>query len=608
MFLDDHPKARWLHNTAEAYLLPSHQAYGSPILRHAPNDAAVSFVQGRCIPDQWSVKPSSVDACNGPENMFPLPIDRYGTAHMYSLSDSAYTPETFMVDDLQLEVHNTPCGSFVTNKDGILVAPPGNSSLFAQKLSPMLKHSPKSFGKGDVRFNGVPMGSIVANQQPFTFSVSHDTNPYFMEDGAWVEVMPPPDSQINEQFLTGLQKATQPYFTRQEILADKKWMEPNIPTGFSERAKHSQGIDLSGGVEKDATIASSNQAAENSVKLVHPLTGKNVEGTMFKPGLRGGGDAMIPSNVMIAVDSIASQPDTKQEDLDNASQAYSYLKGIVLKPEQDIFKQPPYVILRDGTMEPIIAGQNMKRIANSTAKKSAVKLLGGYLGQIVSTVIWHSTPRYTCAGCGSCFHGLKQCPAHYIKGSHNSCMSCGQAGHLLAACPYPIQNHPTRTIVQSFLLYLGTLHCRMSILTWEFEHAVIDEAKFLRLRAELTSNPLQGEALHALANLPGCPACDASSHQTSIGMLIEECANRCRERSDIPESMISPDQWMYDNRRCPLYTIVYNKNTELKGYEFFAYNPNNSVALDAVYRDFLAGQEVSLGHVRPSACSLTNFL
>lgn len=121
---------------------------------------------------------------------------------------------------------------------------------------------------------------------------------------------------------------------------------------------------------------------------------------------------------------------------------------------------------------------------------------------------------------------------------------------------------------------------------------VIDEDKFVKLRADIVNNPLMGEALHALANLPGCPNCHSSSHQLSIKSLIEGIAARCRERGDIPEELLTPGNWMYDMRRCPLYITIYNKH--LRDYEFLAYNHLRSVAIDAIYRDFLRAQGVGL--------------
>jgi hypothetical protein len=457
-----------------------------------------------------------------------------------------------------------------------------------------LKKSPVAFGGGDPsKFIGIPMASQLINAQPHVHVLGHDSNPYHKEHGAWEEVMPPHDSHITEQFLTGFQKITDGYYKRHELLADPKWIEPNIRTGFSERAKHCQGIQISSDVTESSATTPTASALETPVTVTHPLTRKTVEGTMIKPGLRGGGDAMIPSYVMTTVDldPKASSPTTKHEALKFGCRGYSYLDGILLKPEQDVFKQPPFVILPDGTMETIIAGQNLRRIANNTSKgANAVKVCGGYYGPVASAANWPTTPRYTCSCCGSCDHGLKHCPVDYIKGGKESCMHCGKDGHLLAACPYPQQNLANRTLIQSLILYISTIHCRISVLTWEFEHKVISEEKYLKLRAQMVKNPLQGEAMHAFATLPGCPACDCSHHEGSILSLIEACADRFRERG-VEEWKLAPKEWMYDNRRCPLYTIIFNKH--FKGFEFLAYNPNNSVALDAVYRDFLRAQGVS---------------
>lgn len=220
--------------------------------------------------------------------MYPDQLDRYNESHMFNLKDEEYKPKTFTANGKQFQVHNFPHGSFVTTVDGVLVAPSGDSPLFKEKLSPMLSKLPASFGVGETRLNGVPTGNSVVNPQPPCFVINRDNNPYYQGHGAKVEVMPRPDSSINEQFLTALQKATQPYFLRKGLSADVRWMEPTIPTGFSERAKHCQGIGR--------------PATETPVQVAHPLTGKSTEGTLIKPGLRGGGDAMMPSNVMITVD------------------------------------------------------------------------------------------------------------------------------------------------------------------------------------------------------------------------------------------------------------------------------------------------------------------
>lgn len=583
-FHQDHPAAKFVHNAAEAYVLPSHEALGAPIIRPVPVDASagVSFLQGRRVPPGRGPKPSSTDEGNEPKNLFPGQLDRYNTSHLYDLDDKEYKPKTFMANGKQFQVHNFPHGSFVTNMDGVLVAPDGDSAMFKQKLSPMLSKHPLSFNVGEIRNNGVPLATTVPSPQPPCYVVNRNSNPYFQGHGARLEVMPRIDSSLNEQFLTTLQKATEPHFLRQELSTDVKWMEPSIPTGFSERAKHCQGIGRG------------QFASETPVQVAHPATGKPTEATLIIPGLRGGGDAMMPSNVMTTVDAVATSPDTTQEQLDNASRNYSWLKGILPKHDQNSSEQPPYVILPDGSLEPVFIDRNLQRIANNPNKtKKATKICGGYLAPVsTGTKIWSTTDRYTCACCGSLYHGLKHCPSKHIDVGKTTCMSCLQDGHLLAECPHPIQNFPERTIVESLRLYLGTLHCRISILTWEFEMKVIDEDKFVKLRTEMVKNPLMGEALHALANLPGCPNCDSSSHQLSINSLIEACAARCRERGDIPEDWLTPGNWMYDLRRCPLYITIYNKH--IKTHEFFAYNHLNSVAMDAIYRDFLRAQEVSL--------------
>lgn len=581
-FHQDHPQAKFTNNVAEAYALPSHAALGAPIIRPVPVDpsAGVSFLQGkRVVPDR-SPKSSSTNEGNAPENLHPGQLDRYYTSNLFDLEVEDYEPKSFTADGKKFQVHNCPHGSFVTNMDGVLVAPSGDSPLFKNKLSPMISKAPLSFNIGETRNNGVPLGTTVPNQQPPRHVLTRNFNPYFQGHGAHLEVMPRADSCINEQFLTSLQKATEPYFLRQELSADPKWMEPSIPTGFSERAKHCQGIGRA------------QPATETPVRVSHPSTGKTTEATLIKPGLRGGGDAMMPSNIMTTVDAVASSPNTTQEQLDNASRSYSWLQGILLN--QNSSEQPPYVILSDGAMEPIFSGRNLQRIANNPNKsKKATKLCGGYLAPVGSgNKIWSTTDRYTCACCGSLFHGLKHCPSRFIEEGKTTCMSCLQPGHLLAACPYPIQNIPDRSIVESLRLYLGTLHCRISILTWEFEMKVIEEDKFFKARTDMVKNPLIGEALHALSNFPGCPNCDSSSHQLSIHSLIEACAARCRDRGDIPEEWLTPGNWMYDMRRCPLYITIYNKH--IQTHEFFAYNHMNSVALDAIYRDFLRAQEVSL--------------
>ncbi|KAE9975841.1 hypothetical protein EG328_002951 [Venturia inaequalis] len=578
-FLQNHPAAKFVHNVAEAYTLPSHAALGAPVIRPVPVDPStgVSFLQGKRVPPVRSPKSSSTNEGNAPENLYPGQLDRYNTSHLFDLEDQDCEPKNFTADGKQFQVHNYPYGSFVTNMDGVLVAPSGDSPLFKDKLSPMISKVPLSFNLGETRNNGIPLETTVPNQQPPRHVLTKNSNPYFQGHGAHLEVMPRADSSINEQFLTSLQKATEPYFLRQKLSADSKWMEPPIPTGFSERAKHCQGIGRA------------QPATETPVQVAHPSTGKTTAGTLIKPGLRGGGDAMMPSNVMTTVDAVASLPDTPQDLLDNASRKYSWLKGILL--DQDGSKQPPYVILSDGSMEPIFGDRNLQRIANNPNKtKKATKICGGYFAPVGSgNKIWSTTDRYTCACCGSLHHGLKHCPSKYVEVGKTSCMSCLQPGHLLAACPHPIQNLPERTIVESLRLYLGTLHCRISILTWEFEMKVIDEDKFIKLRTDMVKNPLMGEALHALADLPGCPNCDSSSHQLSINSLIEACAARCRDRGNIPEEWLTPSNWMYDMRRCPLYITIYNKR--IQTHEFFAYNHLNSVALDAIYRDFLRAQQ-----------------
>ncbi|QDS70342.1 hypothetical protein FKW77_008802 [Venturia effusa] len=580
-FLQTHPKAKFVYNAAEAYALSSHEALGAPIIRPVPTEAheGVSFLQGRRISPTKSPEPKAAAGGGAPENLYPAQPERYNQSHLFDLDDKEYETKTFITDGKQFQVHNFPHGSFVTNKDGVLVAPPGDSPLFTKKLSPMLFHLPLSHGVGETRHNGVPMGTSVINPQPPCYILDRSINPYFQGHGAKLEVMPRPDSSLNEQFLIAFQKATEPYFLRQELSADVKWMEPSIPTGFSERAKHRQGIGRG------------QTATETSVKVAHPSTGELTEGTLIKPGLRGGGDAMMPSNVMITVDAVPNSRAIPQTVLDNTSRKYSWLKGILLDTEPNSSEQPPYVILPDGAMEPIFIDRNLQRIANNPAKsKKATKLCGGYLAPVgTGNKVWSNTDRYTCACCGSLYHGLKHCPAHHKNNGKANCMSCGQTDHILAACPYPIQNVQSRTIVESLRLYLGTLHCRISILTWEFEMKVIDEDKFLKLRTEMVKNPLKGEALHALANIPGCPHCDSSSHQQSIASLIEACADRCRARGDIPEEWLTPGNWMYDLRRCPLYIMIYNKNIDT--HEFFAYNHLDSVAMDAIYRDFLRAQE-----------------
>ncbi|TID15891.1 hypothetical protein E2P81_ATG08754 [Venturia nashicola] len=579
-FLEDHPTVKFVNNAAEAYALPTHALLGGPVIRPVPVDfdtsAAVSFLQGKRITPAQCPKSNFTDEDNAPENLYPGQLDRYNTSHLFDLEVKDYDPKSFTADGKDFQVHNCPFGSFVTNTDGVLVAPSGDSPLFKNKLSPMISKVPLSFNKGESRSNGVPMETTVPNQQPPCHVLTRDINPYFQAHGARMEVMPRPDSNINEQFLTSLQKATVPYFLRQGLSADSKWMEPAIPTGFSERAKHCQGIGRAP------------PATEAPIQVAHPATGKTTEATLIKPGLRGGGDAMMPYNIMTTVDAMPS-PNTTQEQLDNASRSYSWLQGILL--DQDSSEQPPYVILSDGAIEPIFSDRNLQRIANNPKKsKKATKLCGGFLAPVgAGSKIWSATDRYTCACCGSLYHGLKHCPSKYLEGDKTSCMSCLEPGHLLAACPYPIQNIPERTIVESLRLYLGTLHCRISILTWEFEMKVIEEDKFVKLRTEMVRNPLMGEALHALANLPGCPNCDSSSHQLSINSLIEACAARCRERGDIPEKWLTPGNWMYDLRRCPLYITIYNKN--LSGHELYAYNHMNSVALDSIYRDFLRAQD-----------------
>jgi hypothetical protein len=579
-------------------MLPSHAALGSPIIRNGDNDSTISFLQGKHVPVdvKWNYKLKADPNRDKPEDMYPGSFDRYHTSHLFDLNDTDLKSKSFMVGDMQLHANNTNFGTFYTTTDGILVAPPGNSSLFSQKLSPMMKKTPLAFGgKEPDKYIGIPMSSRLVTHQPNIHVLGHDSNPYNFQHGSWIELMPSPESHLNEQILTAIQKMTEPWHKRQEILADRKWMEPNIPTGFTERAKHQQGIQTSGGVLN----ASSTSDLEKTVSLTHPVTRKTVEGTMIKPGLRGGGDTVIPSYVMntVDLDPLADSPATRHEAAPIGCQGYSHLKGILLKPEQDIFKQRPYVTLTDGAFEPIIVGQTLRRIANNKNKGArAIQLFGGYFAPVASTKNWSTTPRYTCSVCNSFYHGLKDCPIVYIRGGKESCLHCGKESHILAECPYPCQFQIKRTIVHSILLYVGTLHFRMSLLAQEFENEIINEEKYLQLRSQMTKDTLQGEAMHAFATI-GCPLCDSSNHEGTLNEMIKSCADRFRERGDVEKWKLAPKEWMYDTRRCPLYHTLYNKN--FMDIEFYAYNPLKIVAIDALNRDILRAQGVSFTNIRP---------
>jgi hypothetical protein len=608
-----HPNAKLVHSAAEAYMLPSHAAFGSPIIRNGDNDSTTSFMQGRRVPigATWIFKPVFDPNSDKPLDMYPGGIERYYHAHLFNLSDSEIKTRNFMVGNMQLQAHNGNFGTFYTTTDGILIAPPGDSLLFAQKLTPMMKKTPVAFGGGDPdKHFGIPVSARIFTSQHACPVVGHDNNPYHWQHGAYCELQPSPESHTNEQFLTALNKVTEPYHKRGEVLADQTWMyqkdqkymEPNIPTGFSERAKHCQGIRTSGAATDTSAIAPAAAILETPVTVTLPSTRKTVEGTMIKPGLRGGGDATMPSYVMntVHLDPKAESPATKHDALDCGCKNYSHLHGILLKPEHDIYKQRPYVTLTDGTFEPILPAKTLRRIANKITKGARpVQLFGGYFGPVASTNNWHSTPRYTCSMCNSLYHGLKDCPALYIKGGKINCMHCGKDGHILADCPYPLQLLLTRTQVQSICLYTGTLHFKISVLVWEFEHDVIGEEKFLDLREKMIKDSLQGEVSHAFATI-GCPMCQTSDHEGAIHAAIESIANRFRERGGVEEEKLALKEFMYDLRRCPLYWFIYNKH--FPNIEFFAYNPLKVIAVDALYRMFIRASAVSLTFIH---CSIS---
>jgi len=148
------------------------------------------------------------------------------------------------------------------------------------------------------------------------------------------------------------------------------------------------------------------------------------------------------------------------------------------------------------------------------------------------------------------------------------------------------------------ILYAGTLHFKLSLLVWQYEMGKITEQKFLTTRKMMKDNPLLGESLHAFSEW-SCPNCEFKDHSMRIGDLVEKCAQLLRDGKDATDEQLVKGAWYIDRRLCPLYWRIYN--VHFKALEFLAYNPNSSVAVDALYRIFISGQG---WHIKTPVCLL----
>jgi hypothetical protein len=595
-FIENNPNVKVM-SRADACRLPSHAALGSPILRNAPNDSTSTFLQVSPLnKDPFiGVKAGEITS-DTPHDMFPGDYERYNHVHFH---DPDLKPDTinFKIGEANYKAHNRSFGQYYTTQDGTLIAPPLNSELYNKNLNHFYQEKPH-FARSDPRYMGLPLAAVrTTTIQPRTNYVSYENNPWHYINGAFLEVQPHPEHPVNEQFLIAMDKLSEPFNKRFALQGDQKWFEPPVPTGFGQRAKHSQGLQTPNSIADPSVVVPPVDTLETQVTTL--VNGKKVTATSIKPGLRGGGDTAIPSYVLNPVDLFdAKDPSHKIKDFER--KGYSSLSGVLLPPHADIFKQRPYVTLHDGTLEPIFPPLTIRRIANDSKKGARpIQIFGGYFGQVSSINNWITTPRFTCTGCGSFYHGMKDCPLLYLTEFKVHCNHCERDGHYQYECPYPLQIMPRRTIVQSVISYTGTLHFKHSLLVWYYELGAFDEKKFNAARKQIRGDALMGESKHAFTTIP-CSDCSPIDHQVGFKNAVDVCAARLREKGTV-ENLLIPGAWYIDRRLCPLYWRIYNIN--FRNVEFTAYNPNRIVALDALYRIFLRCQG---WHIKTPVCSTHN--